>query len=47
MNDKTVNYIVKYMTKPDLDNPEYKGEHNKTDETYRFRDGSLAALPKY
>ena len=26
---------------------EYKGEHNKTDETYRFRDGSLAALPKY
>lgn len=75
VNDKTVNYIVKYMTKPDLDNPEYKGivlcspglgsnyinrqdakrnkyreykgEHNKTDETYRFRDGSLAALPKY
>ena len=35
------------MTKPDLDNPEYKGEHNKTNETYRFRDGSLAALPKY
>ena len=63
------------MTKPDLDNPEYKGivlcspglgsnyikrldskrnkykeykgEHDKTDETYRFRDGSLAALPKY
>ena len=25
VNDKTVNYIVKYMTKPDLDNPEYKG----------------------
>ena len=75
VNDKTINYIVKYMTKPDLNNPEYKGivlcspglgsnyinrqdakrnkyreykgEHNKTDETYRFRDGSLAALPKY
>ena len=26
---------------------EYKGEHDKTDETCRFRDGSLAALPKY
>ena len=25
VNDKTVNYIVKYITKPDLDNPEYKG----------------------
>ena len=60
------------MTRPDLDNPEYKGivlcspglgsnyinrqdakrnkykeykgEHDKTDETYRFRDGRMAVL---
>ena len=25
VNDRTVNYIVKYMTKTDLDNPTYKG----------------------
>ena len=25
VNDRTVNYIVKYMTKTDLDNPTFKG----------------------
>lgn len=25
VNDKTINYIVKYMTKTDLDNPDYEG----------------------
>lgn len=75
VNDRTVNYIVKYMTKTDLDNPTYKGivlaspgigknyinrwdakrntyktwksEYDKTDETYRFRNGEKAVLPKY
>lgn len=75
VNDKTVNYIVKYMTKTDLDNPTFKGivlaspgigkkyleridvkrnkykewksEWDKTDETYRFRNGQKSILPKY
>ena len=75
VNDRTVNYIVKYMTKTDLDNPTFKGivltspgigkqyieridakknkykewksEWDKTDETYRFRNGQKSMLPKY
>ena len=71
---KTINYIVKYMTKTDLDNPDFTGivlaspglgakfveSYNakrckyvvpdgfkKTIETYKYRDGREAYLPKY
>uniref|UniRef100_A0AAU8B030 Replication initiator protein n=1 Tax=Dulem virus 201 TaxID=3145678 RepID=A0AAU8B030_9VIRU len=75
VNEKTVNYIVKYMTKTDLDNPDFTGivlaspglgkeylertdvnrnkykpyvnKNNKTNETYIFRNGQRAMLPKY
>lgn len=68
---KTINYITKYMTKTDLDNPDFVGivlasaglgakftesynakrcrynENGETIETYKFRDGKQAYLPKY
>ncbi len=71
---KTINYITKYMTKTDLDNPDFVGivlaspglgakfveSYNakrckyvvpdglkKTIETYKYRDGREAYLPKY
>lgn len=71
VSSKTINYITKYMTKTDLDNPTFTGivlaspglgakfvesyqaklcayqENGKTLETYRYRDGRKAYLPKY
>lgn len=70
VNEKTINYIIKYVTKVDTDHREFKGKilcsagigknyinrvdivrnqykKNRTNETYRARNGLKYALPLY
>ena len=74
VNERTINYVSKYLTKTDLDNVDFEGkvlaspglgknfikswngrqikyipktDVQKTTETYIFRNGAKAPLPKY